>query len=314
MPIKILVLSVSAFLFTTGSLFSQAEHPQLYFDYLSINGNSKKIAQSKIKKAIEIVKNGQTTDTASISYYDQSGMLTKLMQATTDTTRKDNKNYFTVLVYVYKEGKLVERVDSTYTDVRRMVIYYDDAGNISKEEEYLGKSKLIIERNHEYDDLQRLVESDEIYYGMNCKSNTKYSYDSYNNIARIVVKDLCKDPDGRTRETKISNKYDKNYDIIEKHIVYPSGAYRTETRKYDAKGNVINGYEITSKNDYSEYTITYDKSFNKTKIDRTDVTGDLKTKFTEIFKYDNAGNLTEDLMLGPGGETMSLRKILYETY
>jgi hypothetical protein len=195
-----------------------------------------------------------------------------------------------------------------------MVLYYDDNGSISKEEEYMGKSKLISEKNHDYDMLSRLIESDEVYYAMNCKADFKYVYDSYNSVAKVTAKDLCKDPDGRSRETKYNCKYDKASNMVEKQSIYPNGTSTTETFKYDAKGNVLSSYKIDNKSDYTEFINTYDKSFNKIKVEKTEVIGEIKTKYSNELKYDNNGNLIEDKMFGPNGDVMSVRKIYYENY
>ncbi len=304
----------SAASFVGQHVYSQAEMPELYNDFIKINDNARKIKAAKIKLYAKIMSAAGKDDTTSISQYDTNGILIKRLVENTDTTRKENKTYWENYNYIYdKNGRLIQRIDTINGDVWKTILYYDDLGNISKEELYF-RTKLAMDMNYDYDELGRLIEADEVNYYQSCMIVEKYAYDSYNNMAKYSIKNDCKDLEGKANEYKYAYKYDKKSNIIEKQSTYPSGGYNTETFKYDAKGNLTEYYESNSKNEYSEAIYTYDKSNLKLKADRKEVIGGFTTLYAEKFIYDNKGNLIEDQNFNPNGELMFSRKYYYEFY
>ena len=294
--------------------FSQAEMPELYNNFIKINDNARKIKAAKIKLYAEIMSAGGKDDTLNIYQYDTNGILIKRLIENTDTTRKENKTFYENYNYIYKDGRLIQRIDTINGDIWKTILYYDDLGNISKEEIYF-RTKLAMDMNYDYDELGRLIESDEVNYYQSCKIVEKYAYDSYNNMAKRNIKNDCKDLEGKANEYKFAYKYDKKSNIIEKQSTYPSGGYNTEQFKYDPKGNMTEYYESNSKNEYSEAIYTYDPKTNtKLKGDRKEVIGGFTTLYAEKFIFDNKGNLIEDQNFNPNGELMLSKKYYYEFY
>lgn len=287
--------------------------PDLYNNFIKINDNAKKNKAAKIKIYAEIMAVNDKQDTTNIYQYDTNGILIKRLIQNIDTTRKENKIFYQNYTYVYKGGRLTERLDSTNGDIWRTVLYYDDLGNISKEELYF-RSKLAMDRTYDFDELGRMIESNEVNYYQSCKIVEKFAYDSYNNMAKHSVRNDCKDLQGKVTEYKFGYKYDKKSNIIEKQSTYPSGGYNSETYKYDARGNMTEYYESNSKNEYSEAIYSYDKSNIKVKADRKEVIGGFTTLYAEKFVYDDKGNLIEDQNFNPNGELMFTRKYMYEFY
>lgn len=296
-------------------LYSQAERTNVNNEFVKINEGSKIIRDAKIKKCTELHISNNEQDTLHIAYFDNAGNITKELIQAIDSTRKDYKYYFFNYSYVYdKDGKLTDKIDSTWQEVIRKIIYYDDLSSITKVEAYIGKNKLFKEINYEYDDLVRLIESNEVNYNMSCKVNIKYAYDSYNSLAKVIEKNLCKDPEGRSKEFHYTYKYDKNNNIVEKYTNLPGATVKTETYKYDTKGHVISGYYSNSKDEYTEFVNTFDAKYNLIKIEKSIVAGEKTNKITVNLKYDNLGNLSEEQTLDQNGTIISERKLIYEFY
>ena len=66
-----LIISLFIFVFLNKcDLFSQEEQPTIYYDYVKINENAKKIKDAKIKKATMMLVTKDSEDTVNIAYYD----------------------------------------------------------------------------------------------------------------------------------------------------------------------------------------------------------------------------------------------------
>ncbi len=299
--------------FNLSFLYAQAEHPAVFNNYIKINDNSKRISESKIRKCTELMISSNKQDTLKFHYYDNSGNLSQqflFLEPVGDNSLRDYHNYF----FLYdKTGKLVQKIDSSRNEVKRTGIEYDEFGNISKEEIKL-QGFVISEISYEYDNLSRLVESTEKNIIGNCKIIEQYTYDSYNNLTRLSVKSTCDNLSYKPLVTTINYKYDQRDNIIEKRTTYPSGGYKIENFLYDPKGNLTESYESTSETSYIKYVYTYDIPSNTVNLEKTEVTGDFKTKFAQIRKYDKFGNLLEEQYLGPKGELMYTLKNIYEYY
>lgn len=313
--IKIFLLFLLTSAIPFSVIYAQAEKTHVYDEFVKINEGAKSVKDAKIKKCTDIHIVNNVQDTLHIAYYDNTGNLTKEFIQGIDTTRKDYKYYFFNFSYIYdKDGKLTDKLDSTWQETIHKIVYYDDLSSITKVEAYLGKNKLFKEINYEYDDLVRLIESNEVNYNMSCKVNIKYAYDSYNGLAKVIEKNYCKDPEGRAKESLFTYKYDKNNNIVEKYSNVPGIGLKTETFKYDTKGHVTDGYYSNSKEEYTEFINTYDAKFNKIKVDKNVVIGEKINKYTVNLKYDNFGNFLEEQTVDASGSVVSARKLIYEFY
>ncbi|HEY3251848.1 MAG TPA: hypothetical protein VGK25_12120, partial [Ignavibacteria bacterium] len=185
------ILALVFLIIFSHSLYSQAELPALYNDYVKINENSKKIKAAKISKRVSIlIGNGQ--DTTSISYYDMNGNLSKEITLTENISDMDSKIFYLRYLYKYDgNGRLLEKIDSTNGQFRKIILSYDDMGNIVKEEKFDAFRNALEEVSHEYDNLGRLIESSEKNIFGNCKVVKQYAYDSYNNMAKYSMKNNC---------------------------------------------------------------------------------------------------------------------------
>ena len=300
-------------LFNFSFLYAQAEHPAVFNNYIRINNDSKKIKDAKIRKCTEIIISNNRQDTLKFQYYDNNGNLSQqfiFSEAEGDNSSRDYHNYF----FLYdKDGRLVQKMDSSKNEVKRTIIDYDEFGNISKEE-VKSQAMVISDISYEYDNLSRLVESTEKNSVGNCKIVEQYSYDSYNNLTRLSVKNSCDNLSNKPLVTTINYKYDQKYNIIEKRTSFPSGGYKIENFLYDPKGNLTESYESTSESSYIKYVYSYDIPSSTVNVVKTEVIGDFKTKFTQIRKYDKFGNFLEEQYLGPKSELMYTLKNIYEYY
>jgi hypothetical protein len=294
-------------------LHAQAEHPAVFNNYVKINDNSKKVKDSKIRKCTEVIISNKRQDTLRYHYYDDNGNLTQqfiYLEPEGDNITGDFHNYF----FLYdKSARLVQKMDSSKNEAKRTIIEYDEFGNISKEE-IKSQGEIISEITYEYDNLSRLIESKEKDRMRGCSIVEQYTYDSYNNLTRLSVKNSCDNLSSKPLVTAINYKYDQKYNIIEKRTTYPSGNYKIENFLYDPKGNLTESYESTSEASYIKYVYTYDIPSNTVNVEKTEVTGDFKTKYRQNRKYDKFGNLLEEQYLGPKGELMYILKNIYEYY
>jgi hypothetical protein len=307
-----LILLALVFLLT-ASYGQQAEYPAVVNNYLKINDNSKKINASNIRKCTELMLVKGRQDTLKINYYDKAGNLSQqylYLVAAGDKAGIDYHNSF----YLYgKDGRLMQKIDSSSNEIKRIVISYDDVGNISKEE-VKSKNEVIKEISYEYDNLSRLIESTEKDLIGSCKIVEQYAYDSYNNLAKLTVKNSCNNSISKSLVTTISYKYDAKYNIIEKQSAFPSGGFKNETFKYDAKGLLVESYESTGPDSYNKVIYEHDIPNGIVKSEKTEVVGEVQTRFNQVFKYDKNGNLLEEKYSGPKGEEIYTRKNIYEYY
>jgi hypothetical protein len=293
---------------------SQVEVASIYKEYIKINENPKKFKDAKIRKFVELTSLNGKQDTVRMNIYDINGNLSqeiiKSFAASPDD-RDVRLNY----CYSYDNfGKLIQKVDSSGADVRKITLTYDDIGNIESEKETNSKGRKNREVTFEYDELSRLIESTEINYINGCKTVQQFEYDSYNNLVTIKSDRSCKDMGNDLSVVKYNYKYNNKYNIIEKQSILPSGSFKTETFQYDSKGNMIQSYESASKSEYSEYLIAYDKNNNKSQVDKKIVAGESVAHFTETFKYDDKGNVIEDKYADEKGNVLSVHTYYYEFY
>jgi len=309
--LKILILF--SICFTTEQMFAQGELPDIVKEYKMINENAKKIMSAKIKSCCVIDTFSGRQDTISLIFYDKLGNITRQYDYTYDTTGTDRKRIYTSHAYDYDEnGNIIHDIYWALNDSVKSLLYYGDNGDISRVEKYDSKNRMLKEVSYDYDDLSRLEESTEINYASNCKTSKQYSYDSYNNMVKLVVKNDCTDAGGKLPTFTFGYKYDKNYNILEKNSAYPTGEHKTETFKYDSKGKVTDDYESAGPTEYVERVITYDASGNMIKIQRSEGEADGVSQYTELMAYDKFGNLLGKQTLGPTGQQISAYKYVYE--
>lgn len=294
-------------------LYSQSERPGLYNDYIKINENAKKIKDAKISKRTSILIGGSGNDTTSVMLYDMNGNLSKSTTLTENITDMDSRVFYLKYWYKYDgNGKLVERIDSTGGQFRKTKLSYDDMGNIVKEEMWDGFNNVLMEKSHEYDNLGRLIESSEKNIAGNCRIVKQYAYDSYNNMAKYNIKNSC--DASKNQVLTYVYKYDKRSNIIEKNSLSAASNYRTESFSYGINGNLTQSYIITGDGRYTLSVYHYDKSNVKAKVERTDVNNGEKKKYTELYSYDNFGNILEIKELDEEGNQTFVTKYIYEFY
>lgn len=308
------VLSILAlFLANFTQVYSQAEYPSVSVNYVRINDNSKKVKEAKVYKCVELRTFKGNTDTSSVKYYDNNGYL--FQQIIFVRNENEANSLKTRLNYSYlydKDGKLIQRIDSSGEDVAKTFIAYDEYSNISKEETKMN-GESIYEASYDYDDLSRLIEASEKNKIDNCRILKTYAYDSYNNLSKVTVKNSCDNSGNKAITTTYGYKYDKRSNIIEKQTVYSTGGIRTETFKYDDKGFFTERYESNSKDSYNKYIYTNDYQNFTIKVEKTEVSGENISTFVNSQKYDKYWNPVEEQYAGPEGEIYS-RHILYEFY
>jgi hypothetical protein len=288
----IIICSISLTYFSNA--YAQAEKSAIYNDFIKINESAKKIKDAKIQKCTEVVINGDKEDTIKAYSYDKTGNLTQQLTISLDTNKYGKKLGAVNTSFVYdKDGHLAQKIDTLGKAIIKTTLFYDDIENITRLEENNVAGNLLKEISYDNDELSRLTESTEINYMNNCKTVTHYSYDSYNNITKLSVKNSCQDLGDKTTVTSFGYKYDKKYNIIEKISKYPVGATKSETFKYDAKGNITEAKESTGSEQYDEYVYTYDNSNNRIKVETKEISGDKTYNSTQELKYDKFGNLLE---------------------
>jgi hypothetical protein len=294
--------------------YSQVEVASIYKEYFKINENPKKIKDSKIRRFTELTTVNGKQDTVRVNSYDINGNLSQEIIKSFAATPDDRDVRFNYN-YVYDSfGKLIQKVDSSGAEVKKIMLYYDDIGNIEQEKEFNSRGKNNREVSFEYDELSRLIESTEINHINGCRTVQQFEYDSYNNLVTIKSDRSCKDMGNEISVVKYNYKYNNKYNIIEKLSILPNGSFKTETFQYDSMGNMIQSYESVNKSEYNEYLIAYDKNNNKYQIDKKVVAGDIVKHYTEQFKYDDKGNVIEDKYSDENGKVLSVHTYYYEFY
>ncbi len=307
----IIICSISLTYFS--NVYAQAEKSAIYNDFIKINESAKKIKDAKIQKCSEVVINGYVQDTIKSFSYDKSGNLTQQLIISLDTNKFWKKVGTVNSSFIYdKEGHLAQKIDTLGKAIIKTNLFYDDIGNITRLEENNASGNLLREVTYDNDALSRLTESTEINYINSCKTVTTYSYDSYNNITKLSMKNSCQDIGDKTTVTSFGYKYDKKYNIVEKLSKYPNGLTKSETFVYDTKGNIISAKESSGSEQYYEYAYTYDNSNNRIKTETKEISGDQTYNSTEVFKYDKFGNLLEAQSSDKSGDITF--KFVYDYY
>lgn len=311
---KLNFIILAVILVNITSIYSQAEFPKVVLDYVKINDNSKQIKGSKIRKCIEVRLVNNTVDTMKILYYDNNGNL--LQQFIADETTKDaddyKKSYFNYFYLYDNTGRLIQKIDSSAGGGIKFYLSYDEIGNISSEA-VKSRNEVIREVTFEYDQLSRLIESKDKDMVEGCKTIESYSYDSYNNLAKLIYKTSCSQS-LKPPSTTYIYKYDQKANIIEKQTSQSAGGYKTEMFKYGEKGRLTESYVSTGKDSYTKYVYYNDIPNNTVKVEKTVVEGDASSKSSQFLKYDNYGNLIEEQYIGPGGKDIYTKKNIYEFY
>lgn len=308
-----IIITLCAFCIITQHAFSQAEYTDLVRNYIILNENAAKIKSSKIKNASVVYISGTRIDTLRVTEYDNTGNV--LM----DYTRRDTSSgkvgeyVSTRYTYLYKEGRLVEKVDISTLIPRKHYIEYDDIGNISKEE-VKEQGKTVFEIEYEYDNLSRLIESSEKDVVNKCKIAESYSYDSYNNLAKVSTKDECTGTKGKPVNTTYSYKYDSKSRIIEKQAIYPNAGYKILTYKYGPKGEVLEAYESAGSDSYEKTFYTYEDNSNTMKVEKDENIGELTKKVSGTIENDKLGNRLEEKYYDSNGKLLYSIKYNYEFY
>jgi len=294
---------------------SQAEQPTFYYDYFKINENAGKVKSSKIKKVTTLLINKDSQDTVNIAYYDTNGYVIENNSLYKIISNGVVKNIYLRNNYFYDVyGKLIEKTDTSNSSFRKISISYEDNGNLSEEIVFDSKGSKLKKIAYEYDDLARLIESVEKNIENDCKIIKKYTYDSYSHMARYTMQNNCKDADLKAMDITYVYKYDKQSNIIEKNTLYPAGGYRTEQFTYGINGMVTKNYVITGNDIFTVFLYTYDNSNLVTVIDRTEVSGFVRKKYSQLFKYDKSGNILEKQELAEDGLQIYMNKYIYEFY
>jgi hypothetical protein len=299
----------------TQDTFPQAEQPTVYYDYFKINENAAKIKSAKIKKITTLLINKDAQDTVNIAYYDQNGFVIENNSLYKIISNGEIKNIYLKNTYLYDEfGKLIDKTDTSNTSFRKISLNYEDNGNLAAETVFDSKGNKTKKITYEYDDLARLIESDERDLLGDCKITKKYAYDSYNHMAKYSMTNTCKDADLKSMDITYVYKYDKKSNILEKNTLYPAGGYRTEQFTYGTNGLLSQNYVITGTDIYTNYIYSYDKSNLLIRIDRTEVNGLVRKKFYQIYKYDNFGNVLDKQEFTEDNSLIYLNKFIYEFY
>jgi hypothetical protein len=311
---KSFLLIISLLFIELTSLYSQAEFPRVVMDYQRINDNAKQIRESKIRKCVEVKLVNNVADTMKILYFDNNGNL--LQQFIADESTKDaddyKKSYFNYFYLYDITGKLIQKIDSSGGNVLKFTLSYDDVGNISGEE-VKSHNEVIREVTFEYDQLSRLIESKEKDIIQGCKTTETYSYDSYNNLAKLIYKTSCSQSTKAPSTTYIY-KYDQKSNIIEKQTSLSAGGFKTEMFKYGDKGRLTETYITTGKDSYIKYVYTNDIANNTIKIEKTVGDGEVTATSMQVLRYDKFWNLIEEQSIAPNGKELYTKKNIYEFY
>lgn len=315
MNIKVFISYLIAVLVIARSIYAQAEKPAIFYDYYKINENAPKIKSSKIQKATTVLASNEVEDTVNIAFYDANGYLIENNSLYKIISNGEMKNIYLKNTYLYDEyGKLISKTDTSASSYKKISLSYEDNGNLEEELVLDSKGTKIKRISHEYDDLARLIESVEKDLPGDCKVTKKYAYDSYSNMAKYSMNNTCKDADINSLDISYVYKYDKQGNILEKNTLYPAGGYRTEQFTYSVNGLLTQNYVITGTDIYTVFLYTYDKNNTISKVERTEVSGLERKKYSQVFKYDKNGNILEKQELSEDGKLIYKNKYYYEFY
>ncbi|HJY64351.1 MAG TPA: hypothetical protein VJ455_09360 [Ignavibacteria bacterium] len=294
-------------------IYSQAEMTSLYIDYIKINENSGIIKSAKISGSTTILITNEGQDTINISYYDKNGLLKKEVSQFTVKAGEEIKRTVQKKYFVYDEyGRLTVKLDSTNNVFKKTVITTEDNGNITGEEIYDSKNFLRTEISHDYDNLSRLIESNEKEIYEKCKTVKKYTYDSYSNMVSYKLSSTCTDSNYKSLNITFVYRYDSKNNILEKNTLYSDKNFKTESFTYGLNGKVNQSYILTGQDKYTVHLYYYDKSNFLVKQERTEVYGDERKKFTKNLTYDKFGNVLEVTETNEANEQTFKIKYVYD--
>lgn len=293
----------------------QGEMTSVYNEYVKINENAKRIKDAKIRRSVSIITTKDRTDTLNTSYYDINGNLTNELNSVIVSTIDESKKIYQKSTFKYDEySRVIEKIDSSGNEVKKKVLHYEEDGTLSGEDIYDWKGELIKEISHEYDPLSRLIETAEKNSSAKCRTIKKYTYDSYNNMAKYVLSSNCTDSASKSVNITYVYKYDSRSNIIEKNSYFSSKSFKTEKFTYGANGKVYQSYVITGPEIYTLNLYFYDNSNLLTKIEKSEVNGEDNKKFLIFYKNDKFGNVIEIRELTVTGVQSYVLKYEYEYY
>lgn len=294
------------------SVFSQAELPDLYRDYFKINERSAKLKEAKVQSVLTIYSKDGISDTTGFAVYDQSGNILKNVSKKDTSAQQKGEFVYTNISYVYKEGRLTEKIDSSSKDIKKHTLDYDDMGNITGEQIKINNSK-VFEIDYEYDDLARLIESSAKDVIRKCTITETYAYDSYNNLAKKTLKNECSAVKEKPLTLTYSYNYDNKYRIIEKQVIYPNAGFKMINYIYGKNGELISVSETEGADTRENIKYKYEDS-SMVKIEKTETIGDIVKTITGIAMNDKSGNLLEEKYYDSNGKLLFEIKNIYQYY
>lgn len=297
-------------IFAQGNFRAEPEVPRVVEKYIKINENKEKIVASKILRCIQTRTSPNGTDTISVTSYNKSGQLLQKIVYEDVAGGSGRANFF----YLYDNtGKLIQRIDSSSSNVLKSYLEYDEFGGIVKEVVKSGSS-IVMEISYEYDAMGRLTESVAKDKLQSCKVTEKYVYNTYNDLVKLSINNGCGDSDMKTYTNTYNYKYDKNDRIIEKISIPASGNGNpvSETFTYDESGEIAGGYISTSQSAYTNFKVTSDKTSGTRVTEINQIDNELQTKQFRISKLDKSGNILEERTEDASKNLISSIKNLYE--
>ena len=295
------------------TVFAQAEYPRVVKDFLRINNDFKMIKDARIRISVEIFQNNGKEDTLRLRTYDTDGYLLSEFSKT-DTTEDNRGEYLTrKFSFIYNKNKLVtEKIDSSGSLPVKSYLKYDELYNVTDEEVYV-QNKQVKNYSYEYDDLSRLIESEQKDLLNDCKITETYIYDSYNNLVKQKIQNKCDPLEKKPSENSYNYKYDEQYRILEKRTVASSGSSKTETFTYSADGKPESSYSILGPDSYISTKYSYEKD-NSVKILRNESIGDKQKAVNVVIKYDKFGNRLLEEYFDSNNKLIYSYKFIYTYY
>jgi len=275
--------------YAQGNFRAEPEVPRVIEKYIKINENKERIAGAKILRCIQTRTSNSGTDTISVSAYNKAGQLLRKITYEDVAGGSGRANFF----YLYDNtGKLIQRIDSSSSNVLKSYLEYDEFGGILKEVVKSGSS-IVMELSYEYDAMGRLIESIAKDKLQSCKITEKYVYNTYNDLVKLSINNGCGDSDMKTFTNTYNYKYDKSDRIIEKISIPAAGSPLTETFTYDESGELAGGYISSSQTAYTNYKVTVDKSAGTKIAEINQIENELSKTQYRITKFDKFGNPLE---------------------
>jgi antitoxin component YwqK of YwqJK toxin-antitoxin module len=286
-PVLLLILAMTVF--SQENFRAEPEVPGVIRKYVTINRDKDKIAGAKILRCIETRTTLSGTETLSVSTYNKAGKLLQKITYGDPVAGSGNSNFF----YLYDNtGKLIQRIDSSSSNVIKSHLEYDNFGGIVKEVLKSGPS-VIMEINYEFDAMGRLTESVAKDKLQSCKITEKYVYNTYNDLVKLSINNGCGDSDMKTFTGTFNYKYDKKDRIIEKISIPAAGNPLTETFTYDESGEIAGGYISSSQTSYINYKVMVDRSAGTSIAEINEIENESSKTQYRITKFDKSGNPLE---------------------